>query len=83
MDPSLQGTLHPARLWNTMTISQMAIDSEIMGPVGGTTTTNWGAGVQPRAARDFLVQAQVALWAVPVVLVLGGVAGWFAGKRWG
>ncbi len=83
MDPSLQGPLHPARLWNTMRMSQYAITGESMGPVGGETTTSWGPGVQPRAARDFLTQAQVALWGVPIALVLGGAAGFFIGKRWG
>lgn len=29
------------------------------------------------------VQAQAALWGMPVMLILGGLAGYFAGKRWG
>ena len=49
-----------------------------------TMTMNVGGDPQTWTPLiDLGPQAKVALWAAPTLLVLGGLAGYFAGKRWG
>jgi len=75
----LQGPLHPMQVWRTMRMTGTCPTNA----VPGSCVERFNESTWTMSPGDVATQAQIALWAFPAALVLGGVAGYFAGKRWG